>query len=143
MSELVRPIPRAVAVVVRDDRVLMIRRRQSGRIYAVLPGGHVESSESREDTAVRELAEETTVRAQIEKLLWTRDDGGRSASYFLMRDVVGTPTLAEEEADRHTDENHYELVWAAAADLDRFNLQPLAIRGPLTELIRILDRSSL
>lgn len=142
MNDAVVPVPRAVAVVIRDGRVLMIRRRRSGRVYAVLPGGHVESSESREDTAVRELAEETTLRAKVARLLWTRNDGGRSASYFLMRDVVGTPILAGEEAERQTAENWYELVWAAATDFDPFNLQPLDIRGALTDVMTALDRST-
>lgn len=140
MSETVDPIPRAVAVVIRDDRVLVLARRQAGRVYAVLPGGHVEPSEMRQDTAIRELSEETTLRAGIEKLLWTREDGGRSASYFLMRDVVGTPRLAGEEAERHTAENHYELVWAAVTDFELFNLRPFEIRDLLTDLMTTLDR---
>lgn len=142
MSETVDPDPRAVAVVIRDDRVLLLARRQAGRVYAVLPGGHVWPSESRQETAIRELSEETTLRAGIEKLLWTREDGGRSASYFLMRDVVGTPTLAGEEAERHTSENFYEPVWAAVAEFDPFNLQPFDIRDLLTDLMTTLARSS-
>jgi len=132
------PIARGVAIVVHDGLVLVIRRQRSGRVYAVLPGGHVEPGESRAETAVRELAEETTLRAQIDEWLWTRDDGGRSASYYLMRDVAGTPILAGEEAERHTADNSYELVWAAVTDLDVLNLQPLGIRAPLGELMTTL-----
>lgn len=135
-------IARGVAVVIHDGRVLVVRRRRAGRVYAVLPGGHVEPGEWRADTAVRELAEETTLRAKIARLLWTRDGGGRSASYYLMRDVMGTPILAGEEAERHTTDNSYELVWAQVTDLDAFNLQPLEIRAPLGELMTTLGRTS-
>lgn len=136
VSEPVDSIPRGVAVVIGDAGVLLIRRWRAGHVYAVLPGGHVEPPESRADAALRELTEETTLSARIEKLLWTRDDGCRPASYFLMRDVVGTPTLAGEEAERHTAENSYELVWASAADFEPFNLRPLAVRDLLSELMR-------
>lgn len=142
MSDPELPIARGVAVVIHDGRVLVVRRQRAGRVYAVLPGGHVESDETPADTTVRELAEETTLRAKIARLLWTRDDGGRSASYYLMRDVVGKPVLAGEEAERHTTDNSYELVWAAVADLDAFNLQPLEIRAPLGELMTTLGRTS-
>jgi len=94
MSNPELPVARGVAVVIDDGRVLVIRRQRSGRAYAVLPGGHVQPAEARADTAVRELAEETTLQAQTARLLWTRDDGSRSASYYLMRNVVGTPIVA-------------------------------------------------
>lgn len=142
MSDRELPIARGVAVVIHDGLVLVVRRRRSGCVYAVLPGGHVEPGESRAETAVRELAEETTLRAEVDRLLWTRGDGGRSASYYLMRDVAGTPVLAGEEAERHTTENSYELVWAAVTDLDVFNLHPLEIRAPLVELMTTLGRTS-
>lgn len=133
---------RGAAVVIHDARVLVIRRQRSGCVYAVVPGGHVEPGESPAEAAVRELAEETTLRAEIDEWLWTRDDGGRSASYYLMRDVAGTPILAGEEAERHTTGNSYELVWAAVTDLDVLNLQPLEIRTPLVELMTTLGRSA-
>jgi 8-oxo-dGTP pyrophosphatase MutT (NUDIX family) len=129
------PIARAVAVVICGDRVLMIRRSRAGRVFAVLPGGHVEAPESPQDAVVRELAEETTLSAKVEKVLWIRADGGRPATYFLMRDITGTPTLSGEEAVRNSAENSYEVVWAAYDDFGAFNLQPLAIRQPLTELM--------
>jgi GrpB-like predicted nucleotidyltransferase (UPF0157 family)/8-oxo-dGTP pyrophosphatase MutT (NUDIX family) len=129
------PIPRAVAVVIREARVLLIRRRRGGAAYAVLPGGHVEPSESAEEPVSRELAEETTLAARIERRLWTRTDGGRPASYFLMRDVVGTAVLGGEEAVRNSEENSYQLVWAAASEFDAVNLQPAEIRVLLTDLL--------
>ena len=47
--------PRAVAVVVRDGRVLVVKRHYAGRDYAVLPGGGLEPGESFEAAAEREL----------------------------------------------------------------------------------------
>lgn len=146
------PVPRGVAVVVRDGRVLLIKRyllRESadgcamcrgtgaagpecrGHRYAVLPGGHVEDGESHEAAAVRELAEETTLRGRAGELLWTGLHNGRPASYYLMEDVTGTPVLSGPEAEEDAPDNRFELLWAGPADLDALGLHPADVRGPL------------
>lgn len=56
----------ASIAVFRDGRVLLAQRSKAGtRGLWSLPGGHVEPGESHEDTALRELAEETGVSARI------------------------------------------------------------------------------
>ncbi|WP_432942913.1 NUDIX domain-containing protein [Kribbella sp. CA-253562] len=151
------PIPRAVAVVVDGQRALVIKRylrktsagdcpmcKAAGRHdglcpghhYAVLPGGHVEEGETHEITAVRELTEETTLTARIGRLLWTGEHNGRPASYFLMTDVAGTPTLSGPEAEAHRPDNTFELLWAGADEFDGLGLYPADVKTPLTNLLQ-------
>ena len=147
-------IPRAVAVVVDGPRVLVIKRflRSAsaddcamcgnggpttcpGHHYAVLPGGHVEAGETTEAAALRELAEETTLRARMDRLLWTGTHNGRPASYFLVADVTGTPVLSGGEARADNPDNSFELRWATADAFDALNLHPADIRDPLARLL--------
>jgi ADP-ribose pyrophosphatase YjhB (NUDIX family) len=155
-------IPRGAAVVVEAGKVLVVKRylRQAsaaecvmceyadapgpecaGHRYAVLPGGHVEAGESAAGAALRELAEETTLEARIDRLLWTGTHNGRPAYYFLVGDVRGVPRLSGDEAAEHGPSNHFELRWADAAELAEFGIYPAALRERLAGLLAVGDEA--
>ncbi|MFB4319579.1 NUDIX domain-containing protein [Actinomadura sp. 21ATH] len=149
-------VPRAVAVVVDGPRVLVMKRfrrkgsssecglcelgREAGpecpgHRYAILPGGHVEEGETAEAAAVRELEEETTLRARIGRPLWTGYHARRPASYFLMTDVAGVPVLSGPEAEAQAPDDSYELMWAGPELFEELNLLPVDVREPLARLL--------
>ena len=67
------PIRRgAVAVVLRGDQFLVIRRSQVVRAPGMhcFPGGTIEPGESEEEAIRREMLEELALEAQPQRLLW-------------------------------------------------------------------------
>jgi ADP-ribose pyrophosphatase YjhB (NUDIX family) len=113
-----------VAVVLSGARILVIKRYFEGVDYAVLPGGSVEPGETFEEAAVRELHEESTLRARVDRLLLTGRHHEREARYFLMADVTGTPRMSGPELADQGPQNSYELLWATRDELPALGLFP-------------------
>ena len=70
---------RATALVVNDGKVLLVRHR--GESHYSLPGGGIEKNESSLEAAVRELREETQLRASYAKRLFHCDIDGQMAQH--------------------------------------------------------------
>ncbi|MEM9582381.1 MAG: NUDIX hydrolase [Pseudomonadota bacterium] len=68
------PIPAVIAVVVRDDKVLLAQRRNEpdAGLWG-FPGGKINFGEAVEDATLRELREETGIAASIGETLTTVD----------------------------------------------------------------------
>lgn len=113
--------PRARAVVIKDNKILLIHRFKDGAEYYVLPGGQIEKGESPEETAIRELKEETTIDSKLIKKLGVVTDSKQDQQHiFLFEYISGIPKLEKgsQEIDRTTINNTYTPVWL---DLDRIS----------------------
>lgn len=87
--------------------VLIARLDRRGRLLWSLPKGHVEPGETREEAAVREVAEETGITGELLGPLGTIDfwfiaDGRRihkTVHHFLLRATAGELSSADIEID--------------------------------------------
>jgi 8-oxo-dGTP pyrophosphatase MutT (NUDIX family) len=117
------------AVTIRDRKVLLVERSDNGAWTAVT--GIVEPGENPADCAVREVSEETGVRAQAVRLAWVHvtrpavHANGDQAQYldhvFRMRWLSGEPFAADDESTA-----------AAWFDLDRLPPMTADMRRRIT-----------
>ncbi len=114
---------RAGVIIIREGKMLLMRRAHAGREYYILPGGTIEKGETPEAAAVRELKEETGLDIMLAKKLFEHDvapDAGSKYDkqyYFLAGSVQGEPILGGEEASITVEGNSYELHWLPLEDL--------------------------
>jgi ADP-ribose pyrophosphatase len=91
-----RPLVGAGAVIVRERKVLLLKRRfPPNKGMWALPGGLVELGETVQEAAVREVKEETGLEVRLERLIDVqndlhRDAEGRLEYHYILVDYLAT-----------------------------------------------------
>lgn len=117
-----RPFLAVSAAVIRDGRVLIVRRGGTfGRGIYTLPGGVVETGETLTDAVIREVREETQVAIEPVTLagyreMILRDGDGKASRHFVIlcfaaRWIAGEPVPDPTEIS--------EAAWRVPYELDR------------------------
>jgi 8-oxo-dGTP pyrophosphatase MutT (NUDIX family) len=118
-----------VAVIILDGRkILLIHRFRDGNDYHVIPGGHVEPGETLEETAIREIKEETGFDIELGEKIWEFENLGRPEFYFLANSFRGQLQLGGPELEKMSSQNSYQLVWIGLDELPAINLLPITIK---------------
>jgi 8-oxo-dGTP diphosphatase len=115
-----RPYLAVSAAIIRDGRVLIVRRaRPPAEGLFTLPGGAVEAGERLEEALLREVREETGLTIEPIALaghreVIRRDDAGRVERHFVIlafaaRWLAGEPLLNAELTEAH---------WMLPAEID-------------------------
>ncbi len=113
-----------VAVFIADKgTVLLIRRRKNCKEYYVVPGGGIEPGETEQDTAVREVKEETGLDIILGERLGTLELDGEMQHFYRAHSFSGKPELGGPEKKRQSPDNTYELEWVSLKELDRIELR--------------------
>ncbi|HEY8604481.1 NUDIX hydrolase [Tsuneonella suprasediminis] len=140
-----RPIAATIAVVLREGQVLLVRRANppdAGRWG--FPGGKIETGETIEQAAIRELYEETAIRGEAGKVItavdaFEQDEDGGLRRHFILIAVLcrwcsGEPVAGDDalearwfdladlkDANVALSLNVSEVAWQAAAMRDDFS----------------------
>ena len=112
------PIPVAVAILIRDRRVLLSRRKAGVHLEGKweFPGGKVEAGETPSETARREVLEEVGLTVEGLALFhreeFTYPDRVLDLFFFLVTGTQGEPRGREEQ----------EIRWLPVAELEGVDL---------------------
>jgi len=108
------------AIVIKDDKVLLVRRGipPSEGLWAI-PGGHVELGETLQETAEREILEETGIVIKAGEPMYAfdlieQDDTGRIRFHFIVVDVTGEYVSGEP----HGADDALEARWLSWEEIE-------------------------
>lgn len=134
---------RAVAVIIKDNKILLLRRIKNGEEYFVFPGGGVEKGESIKDATVREMKEEFCIDIKIDRFLFklfvptNEHDSGRMSYFYLVKEFKGTPKLGGPEKKRMNKNNQYYPEWKKLNQLKELtNLYPEEAKNRVQKFMR-------
>ncbi|MBC7546944.1 NUDIX domain-containing protein [Candidatus Saccharibacteria bacterium] len=110
----------ARGIVVRDGNILLIERFRGELHYFSIPGGGIEPGETPAQTALREIAEETSLNVSLVRQVLIMRDGPRTHYIYLCTYVSGEPYLPPDapEAQIYDPYNRFEPCWLPISALD-------------------------
>jgi 8-oxo-dGTP diphosphatase len=116
----------AGGIVVRDGRLLIIRQRRPYGVHWEFPSGYYEAGESFEQTAAREVLEETAVAVEVAALvctiLWDREHDRRRN---LLAFFLATALDAAAEPWPQSEEGIDDASFLDPSELDAADVHPL------------------
>lgn len=103
-------------IVVRDNKLLLMRRNKFGRQYYTLIGGHIEPGEQPLEAMLREVKEETGLQLAEPKLTYLQAPVGRyNKQYIFTATYVGGEIVMDPAADEARlnaeGRNTFEPLW--------------------------------
>ena len=129
---------RVAAVIIKDNKILLLHRIKDGKEYFVFPGGGIEKGESLEEAVIREVQEELGLEIKIEKLLFQIKNLGNDELYFLIKEFSGTSKLGGPEKERMNEDNQYFIEWKKLSEVANLsNLYPEKARRKVEKILKI------
>ena len=131
------------AVIIRDGRLLVIRKSDTSAGYYVLPGGGQHKGETLPEALIRECAEEIGAPVTVGKLLFIREYRSDRHEFANLRPKVHQvefcfacqlPVEYSPANGSSPDSGQVEVLWVGLSELTQAGLYPKVLRQILPQL---------
>jgi ADP-ribose pyrophosphatase YjhB (NUDIX family) len=128
---------RCAAFIIKDNKILLIKRVKKERTYWVFPGGGVEVGETEEGALEREMFEETGLKILSSNKCFDFTDYANNTEevFFMVELEEGNPQIVGIEKERESKDNSYKLIWENLSILENDNVYSTVAREWLREFL--------
>jgi len=128
--------------MVQDGKVVLVRHRAGSSTYHLLPGGGVDYRETVEEALIREVREETGLKARIGRPLFVSDTIDPHGSRHVVNLTFSAEIIGGEVSDSPMDRRVEAVELVSPEDLPTLDLRPPMAAHLLTALSEGLDHTS-
>lgn len=127
------------AIIINNDKLLVMHRNKFGQEYDTLPGGNIEIGETTEQALHREVGEETQVQFGNPRLVILEHAGDPYGDqYIYLCDYIsGEPVLHPDSMEMQINkmgQNLYEPRWVSFAELPQKPFLSEKLKATLLDL---------
>ncbi|WP_042220681.1 NUDIX hydrolase [Oceanobacillus manasiensis] len=128
---------RGSAVLLRENKIALIKRIREGSTYYVFPGGGMEEGETPEQATKREVYEELGVQINIIRYIASLHYHGVQ-HYFLAEITEGEfgTGIGEEFTDLDRNRGIYKPMWVEANHLSSIDVRPKEMAEKVTNMLK-------
>lgn len=131
---------RVRAVIVKNGKILLIKRTKPDLVYWVTPGGGVETGETNKEALIRECKEELGVKIEVKDLILEfiseKEETVGQKEYFyyvnILDGIIGSGQGPEFQINSGY-LGRYDIEWVDIKSLSNVNLKPESIKSLLSE----------
>jgi ADP-ribose pyrophosphatase YjhB (NUDIX family) len=111
-------MPRAQSIVTRNGKILIVKHQQDGVDWWCLPGGAVETGETPQQAAIRELAEECNVRGRVVRRISLQESTDDDITITYLVDIGDQePVLGSDPEFLKDDQILVDLGWRSLDEI--------------------------
>ena len=114
--------------MVKDNKILLIRRFKNGEEYWVLPGGGVEDGENLDEALTREVREETCLDLLKYDFLGSCEEEGSEHYFYSCVLDNGVPEIGGPEKENNCKTNTYVLEWILINEVKKMSVYPVSFK---------------
>lgn len=126
---------RAGVLLIKNKRILLMKRFYNGQHYYSITGGKPEDNESLREAAAREGQKETNLSFEITNRPPVCVQQKRREVYFFTTGITGEAVLGGPEKERNNAENSFELAWVDKKTLRALRLRQIELKPLLLKLL--------
>lgn len=122
---------RVRAIIIKNNKILLLKRKKDNIVYWALPGGQVELGEINELALARECQEELGVQVKVKELihemLSKKPELYGQREYFFNCEIIGGTLgsgVGPEWQPSSGYKGTYQLEWLDLDDLIKIDLKP-------------------